>query len=116
MMGGPAAFVSDLEALGLLPERVGDLVVAHIVAPLGVAAGDTVAVAADPPGDYPRVPPHWVHLPERFDLLGGGRNASELGAGWSKWSRPHPGWQGGQSAAAEWVAHVRALLASASVA
>jgi hypothetical protein len=83
---------------------------------VGVAAGEAVAVGADPPGDYPRVPPHWLHLPVRFDLPGGGRNASELGAGWSKWSRPHPRWVGGQSAAVQWLAHVRALLSSASAA
>lgn len=115
-MTGPDGFAAGLSALGLRTERRGDLVVVELEPPLGPAAGTFVEVGADPPTDYPRIPPHWVHLPVRFDLPGGSRNASELGAGWSKWSRQHPRWREGSGAANEWLAHIRALLAAATVA
>jgi len=115
-MPGPDEFQAGLSALGVPTERWGSLVVVDVDPPLGPAGGQPVQVAADPPPDYPRVPPHWVHLPVRFELPGGGRNASELGAEWSKWSRAHPRWRGGPGAANQWLAHVRALLAEASVA
>jgi hypothetical protein len=83
---------------------------------LGPLADTPVEVGADPPNDFPRVPPHWVHLPERVELPGGGRNASELGTGWSKWSRQHPRWRAELSAANQWLAHIRSLLAVATVA
>ena len=85
----------------------------HVNVPMGPLAGSTVAAGADPPQDFPRVPPHWLHLPEHVELPGGGKNASELGAGWAKWSRPHKRWQGGESAASQWIAQVRVLLSTA---
>jgi hypothetical protein len=115
-MAGPEEFEAGLASLGLQTERRGDLVVVEVDPPLGPAAGTLVAVGADPPPDYPRVPPHWVHLAARFELPGGSRNASELGPEWSKWSRTHPRWRGGPAAANQWLAHVRALLGAASVA
>jgi len=115
-MPGPEEFEQGLSSLGLRTERRGDLVVVHVEPPKGPAAGTSVEVGADPPPDYPRIPPHWLHLPVRFELPGGGRNGSELGAGWSRWSRPHPRWRAGSGAANQWVAHVRALLAEATVA
>jgi len=90
-------------------------VIVEIDVPLGPAAGTLVGVGTDPPSDYPRVPPHWVHLPDRFEFPGGGRNPSELDSGWSKWSRQHPRWVGGQGAANRWLAHIRSLLAAATV-
>jgi hypothetical protein len=79
-VAGPDGFLAALAALGLKTERRGDLVVVELEAPLGPAAGTIIEVGADPPSDYPRIPPHWVHLPVRFDLPGGNRTASELGA------------------------------------
>lgn len=102
--------------MGLKTERRGDLVLVEIEPPLGPGAGTVIQVGADPPADYPRIPPHWVHLPSRFELPGGGRNASELGEGWSKWSRPHKRWVGGSAATSEWTGHLRAVLAAATVA
>ena len=114
-MPGPEEFQAALSSLGLRTERRGPLVIVGVEPPLGPAAGTDVDVGADPPADYPRIPPHWVHLPERFELPRGGRNASELGTGWSKWSRQHPRWRGGPTAAVEWVAHIRSLLAEAAI-
>ena len=115
-MPGPDEFEASLASLGVRTERRGSLVVAEVEPPLGPAAGTCVQVGTDPPLDFPRVPPHWVHLPSRFELPGGSRNASELGPEWSKWSRAHPRWRGGAGAANQWLAHIRALLAEASVA
>lgn len=114
-MPGPDEFESVLSSLGLRTERQGQIVVVQIDVPLGPAAGTFMDVGTDPPSDFPRVPPHWVHLADRFELPGGGRNPSELGAGWSKWSRQHPRWQGERGAANQWLAHIRSLLAEATV-
>ena len=89
--------------------------IVQVDAPLGPLAGTLVEVGADPPSDFPRVPPHWVHLPEEIELPGGKRQASELGAGWSKWSRQHPRWRSDLAASSQWLAHVRSLLTEASV-
>lgn len=97
------------------PVRRGGLVIVSIPIELGAAAGSSVEVGTDPPLDYPRVPPHWVHLPKQFELPGGSRNPSELGPEWSKWSRQHPHWRGGAGAAHAWIAHIRSLLAQATV-
>jgi hypothetical protein len=114
-MPGPDEFETSLSSLGRRTERRGGIVVVQVDVPLGPAAGTLVDVGTDPPSDYPRVPPHWVHLPDRFELPGGGRTASELGPGWSKWSRQHPRWRGEQGAANQWLAHVRSLIAAAIV-
>jgi hypothetical protein len=113
-VAGSDAFLAALAALGFKTERRGDLVVVELEPPLGPAAGTIVEVGADPPTDFPRIPPHWVHLPVRFDLPGGSRTPSELGPDWSKWSRPHKRWSGGPGAH-EWLAHTHALLAAAAV-
>lgn len=115
-MPGPEEFEKGLEALGLRAERRGQLVVVTVDVHLGPLADSTIDVGTDPPGDFPRVPPHWIHLPEKIELPGGGRNASELGAGWSKWSRQHPRWRAELAAASQWLAHVRSLLMAATVA
>ncbi len=114
-MPGPQEFEANLASLGVRTERREGLIIADVEPPLGSAAGTRVQVGTDPPADYPRVPPHWVHLNSRFELPGGSRNASELGPEWSKWSRAHPRWRGGAGAANQWLAHIRALLAEASV-
>lgn len=114
-MPGPEEFERCLSAAGLPAERRGALVVVKIDVPLGSLAGTSVEIGTDPPSDFPRVPPHWVHLPEGIELPGGGRNASELGQGWSKWSRQHPRWRAELAAAGQWLAHIRSLLAVATV-
>lgn len=86
------------------------LVLVLVNIPLGIHRDTDVWVGADPPDDFPTVPPHWVHLPESINLANGGKQASELGQGWAKWSRPHKGWTDQASPASQWLAHVRSLL------
>jgi hypothetical protein len=115
-MPGPDEFEAELFAMGLRTERRGELVVVEVDVPLGVVAGSLVEVATDPPPDFPRIPPHWVHLEARFELPGGGRNPSELGTGWSKGSRQHPCWRAERGVGSQWLAHIRALVTEASFA
>jgi hypothetical protein len=110
-MPGPEEFAQRMRDLDVTVEQRGPLVIVQVEVPLGSNAG-VVAVGADPPADFPRVPPHWVHLPASIELPGGSRQPSELGADWSKWSRPHKRWSGGSTAAQQWLAHARALLAA----
>lgn len=109
-MPGPEEFITELEARGHKAERHGALVVVDLDVPVGPLAGSTISVGTDPPQDFPRVPPHWLHLPKHMELPGGKRNASELGEGWSKWSRAHPKWRADKPPIEQWLGHVRALL------
>ncbi len=103
--------MADLEDLGLKPEQRGKLVVVALdVAPVRVPGPHEVG--ADPPDDYPNVPPHWLHLRGLVLCEDPGRQ-SELGDEWRKWSRAHPKWSGGDNAGRLWVAHARSLLLSA---
>jgi hypothetical protein len=107
--------MAGLERLGLACQKRGSLVLVTLdVGPADL--GDERLVAADPPSDFPNVPPHWLHLHRGLLLPGGGGQASELGPEWLKWSRPHPKWRGGDHAASRWAAHARALLLTAKVA
>ena len=114
-MSGLAHFMAGIEELGLDVEQRGALVLVTLdVAP---AAAQTLnQVGADPPGDFPNVPPHWLHLRRGLVLANDSGRASELGDEWWKWSRKHPKWRGGENAVRLWVAHARALLLSAKVA
>lgn len=110
-MDGLGAFEEGLRVLGLDVERRGNIVLVLIDPGVGPLKGTEVWVGADPPADFPRVPPHWIHLPSTIALSGSPPQPSdELGAGWCKWSRPHPKWLGGDNAARSWLAHVRSLL------
>jgi hypothetical protein len=112
-VAGVETFEFALRRLGLVAETHGPIVVVKVHVPVGPFAGSSVPTGTHPPPDFPRVPPHWLHLLENVTLPGGGKNASELGAGWAKWSRPHKRWHGGESAASQWLAQVRALLSVA---
>jgi len=113
-MNGVAAFVAGLRELGLEPEQRGGLVV--VILDVGPAsARGPHRVGADPPNDYPRVPPHWLHLQRGLVLAEDPGRASELGDDWWRWSRPHPKWKGNDNAARQWVAHARSLLLVAQV-
>lgn len=105
-----AAFEGGLRALGLEVERRGNLVLVRLDPGFGPLKGTEVWVGADPPADFPRVPPHWVHLPSSINLPGSPPQASELGDGWCKWSRPHPKWTGREHPVRAWLAHMRSLL------
>ena len=114
-MDGLEAFEEGIRALGLEVERRGNLVLARLDPGLGPLKGAEVWVGADPPADFPRVPPHWVHLESSINLPGSPPQPSEeLGAGWCKWSRPHPKWIGGEHSVRAWLAHIRSLLVAAT--
>lgn len=113
MNAGIQAFINAMTAAGRRVEVRSPIVLILVDIPMGLYADKEVWVGADPPQDFPTIPPHWVHLPDTITLADGGKQASELGAGWTKWSRPHKRWVDGASPASQWLAHARALLAKA---
>jgi len=114
MNAGIQAFVEAMTAAGRTVDVRGAIVLVLVDVPMGRHADTEVWVGEDPPQDFPTIPPHWVHLPDSITLADGGKQASELGAGWAKWSRPHKRWVDGVGPASQWLAHARALLAKAS--
>lgn len=108
-MSGIERFMAGLAALGFAPERRGSLVVVELDIVVAERP-DLSEVGADPPNDFPNVPPHWLHVRRDLVLPKGGGRGSELGEAWRKWSRKHPSWKGGRNAAREWLAHARSLL------
>ena len=114
-MTGIDQFVAGLAELGFRPEKRGSFVVVRL--DVAVAERDDLSmVGTDPPGDFPNIPPHWLHLRKELALPGESGNASELGDDWRKWSRKHPKWRGGDNAVQAWLAQVRSLLLVATVA
>jgi hypothetical protein len=114
-MGGIDRFIAGLTRLGMKAEQRGTLVlVFQDIQPAGRA--ELSALGADPPNDFPNVPPHWLHLHRDLVLPDGSGQPSELGDEWRKWSRQHPKWKGGENACREWLAHARSLLIQAKVA
>lgn len=113
MTRGIEAFAEAARSMGLAVDVRDPIVLVEVDVPLGPNAGGQIWVGADPPVDFPTIPPHWVHLPDTIDLAGGGKQASELGVGWAKWSRPHKQWVDGAPPGSQWVAHARALLEGA---
>ena len=111
---GLHAFAEAMAATGRNTERRDPIVLVLVDVPFGLHAASEVWVGADPPADFPTIPPHWVHLPDGIELAGGGKQPSELGDGWAKWSRPHKRWTDGRSPASQWLAHARALLGAAT--
>ncbi len=114
MNSGIQAFVDAMTAASLETEVQDSIVIVRVEVPLGRHAGSDIWVGADPPPDFPTIPPHWVHIPDSIDLADGGKQASELGSGWAKWSRPHKRWTDGVNPASQWLGHVRALLEAAT--
>ena len=114
-MTGIERFMEGLQNLGLKPEERGALVV--VVQDIELAGrGELSCLGADPPNDFPNIPPHWLHLHRDLVLPEGTGQPSELGDEWRKWSRQHPKWKGGENASREWLAHARSLLLLARVA
>jgi hypothetical protein len=107
---GIQEFIDTMTAASRQVELRDPIVLVLVDVPVGRHAGTEVWVGADPPQDFPTIPPHWIHLPDSINLADGGKQASELGAGWAKWSRPHKKWLDGTNPASQWLAHVRALL------
>lgn len=114
-MSGRQSFMADLKDLGFEVEERGNLAIVSFDLGPGGRPGPHL-LATDPPSDFPNVPPHWLHLRKGIRLPGDSRKpsdlgqASELGADWWRWSRAHPSWKGGPTAARQWAAHVRSLL------
>lgn len=107
-MGGVERFLTGVKELGLKCEQRGQLVIVTLdVCPSGIPGPHMVA--ADPPSDFPNVPPHWLHLNSALLLPEGRAQKSELGPEWRRWSRKHPKWPPG-AGVREWVAHARSLL------
>lgn len=108
-MTGADRFLGGLREKGLACESRSPLVLVDLdVGPPGAAT--PFRVGTDPPGDFPNVPPHWLHLPREFVLPGGeGVQNSELGPDWRRWSRPHPKWTPGAGVDV-WLAHARSLV------
>ena len=107
-MNGIDQFIAGVQKLGLKFRQVGNHVVVTLdVSPPGLS--NPPDVGADPPADFPNIPPHWVHLPSDLALPEGKPRPSELGESWRKWSRQHPKWRASLGVPG-WVAHVRSLL------
>lgn len=112
-MNGLERFVADLSALGRECERRNGLVVITLDVERPDLAGP-LQVGADPPNEFPNVPPHWLHAPRELAIPGGKPHASELGPDWLKWSRTRPNWKGGANGARIWLAHARSLVLAAT--
>ncbi|MDE2981525.1 MAG: hypothetical protein OXU74_10060 [Gemmatimonadota bacterium] len=107
--------MAGLEELGLTPEQRGSLVVVKLDITIAGRA-DLSVVGTDPAGDFPNIPPHWLHLRKELALPEETGRSSQLGDGWRKWSRQHPSWRGGDNAVQAWLAHARSLLLMATLA
>ena len=108
-MTGLEGFMAGLKELGFRPEQRGSLVVVRLDIAIAERA-DLSVVGTDPPGDFPSIPPHWLHLRKELALPGEAGRSSELGDHWRRWSRQHPSWKGGDNAVQAWLAHARSLL------
>ena len=111
---GSAGFIAGLATQGIVAEQHGHLVVYRVEPLAGRYAGRPVdtGVAASELGGWPMTPPHWVHL--RGDVKLDGPQPSDE-AGWSRYSRPHPGRiDASGNPAQAWVAHIRELLGRAT--
>jgi hypothetical protein len=112
-MTGPEEFTSGLTQIRLTWEVRGKLVLVGMdVAPQGWACPFTIGT--DPPADFPRTPPHWLHLPKALSLPDESGRLSELGPEWRKWSRSCPGWvDATPNPIGQWAAQVRSLILAA---
>jgi hypothetical protein len=113
---GIDAFIGGVEAQQIPVDRRDALLIYRLVPLTGAAATLEVETGIEigELAGWPAVPPHWVHVPNSLQLAGGGQQPSTLD-GWSRYSRPHPGRLDASAAPArEWIAHVRALLGTAT--
>lgn len=107
-------FVADLERLGLHPSVEAELV-CYLVEPVdGARAGTRVATAVNVAelGNWPLVPPHWLHFPSEVVLARTNSQASSR-AGWLMHSRQIAGWGRDLDPGSGWAAHVRGVLSEA---
>ena len=107
-------FIADLERLGLHPTLEAELVRYTIEAVDGARADTAVATAVSVAelGNWPLVPPHWIHFPSDLTLSRTNSQSSTL-AGWTMHSRQIVGWGRDDSPGSGWAAHVRGVLTEA---
>jgi hypothetical protein len=111
---GLDGFVAGLDAQGIGAARRGDLLVYSVAPLVGARAGTPVetGVEASELSGWPTVPPHWIHVPTDLNIPGSQPSAL---AGWSRYSRPHPGRiDAASNPANSWIAHVREFLGHAA--
>lgn len=113
---GREGFRAGLDQLGIPIEERGPLIVYRLVPLSGSSSSTEVETGVEMAelDGWPTAPPHWIHVPNELQIPGGSQQASAL-AGWSRYSRPHPGrLDAARAPAREWIAHVRALLGTAA--
>lgn len=115
-MNGLRCFTNGLEAMGLPWEvRCNLVLVTMDIAPERWAC--ELLIGTDPPDNFPRTPPHWLHMPKQISLPNEKGRDSPLGAGYRRWSRVCPNWGSStQDPVKRWAAQVRSLILVASVA
>jgi len=112
MGAGLDRFEAELMQLGINAEQRDSLLVYNVVPTSGTSGGLETETGVEVPAldTWPQVPPHWIHAPNSLVIPGSNQQASSL-AGWSRYSRPHPGRLDASAAPMrEWIAHVRAVL------
>lgn len=111
---GVDGFVRGLTAHGHPVRQQHGLVLFPVVPIDGGLAGEDVDTAVDTAelGNWPGVPPHWVHLPAAITFSRTNSQSSSM-PGWLRHSRSIKGWGDNPDPVAAWIAHVRAVLGDA---
>jgi len=108
-------FTGDLGSIGV-PARVGHgLVVFEVTITGGQLDGakTEVGVEVKELSGWPLVHPHWLHLPSQLRF--GKTNAQPSSRpGWTRHSRAQATPSSTKRSAADWLAHVRGILAEAT--
>lgn len=114
-VNGVDGFVRGLHGLDVLVDADTDLVIFAVTALAGPLAGQAIPTGVDPAElrGWPTTPPHWVHLPDDIAVEPTNSQASAR-TGWTKHSRNIIGWGSHPNPAAEWIAHVAAVLVGAA--
>jgi hypothetical protein len=108
---GADEFVRQLIELRFEVERKDAFVTFPLIVPLGSKIGETIRLGLEAPPDFPLSPPPGPHIAPRLSHPSGAVHASPLGPDWCYWSRPFSGWAATTRTAAEYLSHVRNLLA-----
>lgn len=116
MGSGLDRFDAELKQFGIVGEQRDSLLVYRVVPTSGTSCGVETETGVELPAveTWPQVPPHWIHVPDSL-LIPGSNQQPSSAAGWSRYSRPHPGRLDASAAPMrEWIAHVRAVLGEAA--
>jgi hypothetical protein len=111
---GVEGFIAGLRRCGLNPVVDRGIVKFEVLAIVGTLAGKLVptGVSVEELKAWPATPPHWVHLPADISLARTNSQGSSI-QGWLQHSREIKRWGDAEERAQAWIAHVRAVLASA---